>query len=258
MTGASVLQVLGQEKLEAAVLKRPAGQGLVTVSNHVASIDDPLVLAAALPHSALLESAKMRWTLCATDRCHKHALLRPLFRTTKTLPIERGAGLEQFGMREAKNKLAQGDWVHIFPEGTRSRDGKVAPAKRGIGSLVAGSSHDSAQVPLIVPLIHVGMENVIPRGTKLPGVGQEVTVIIGDPIMVDDLIEEHRLTAQPPQVLYDAIADRIGKTLQKMHREHTLGPDEDVPVQEAEGLHESWSLEQGLVSSEKVFWRFET
>ena len=32
------------------------------------------------------------------------------------LPVERGAGLAQPGMRAAEARLAQGDWLHIFPE----------------------------------------------------------------------------------------------------------------------------------------------
>jgi len=45
-------------------------------------------------------------------------------RTSQVLPVERGRGMDQPGMRAAERRLAAGDWVHIFPEGTRSRDGQ--------------------------------------------------------------------------------------------------------------------------------------
>lgn len=55
----------------------------------------------------------------------------------QVLPVERGAGLDQAGMRAAEARLAAGDWVHVFPEGTRSRDGRVGHARKGVGRLVA-------------------------------------------------------------------------------------------------------------------------
>lgn len=57
----------------------------------------------------------LRWTLCATDRCFAHPSLVHFFRTAKVLPVERGAGLHQLGMRAAEARLSEGDWVHIFP-----------------------------------------------------------------------------------------------------------------------------------------------
>jgi len=53
--------------------------------------------------------------MCATDRCFSRSLLTKFFRDMKTLPIERGGGLDQVGMRAAEYRLNQGDWVHIFP-----------------------------------------------------------------------------------------------------------------------------------------------
>ena len=58
----------------------------------------------------------------------------------QVLPVERGAGLAQPGIRAAEARLASGDWVHIFPEGTRSRDGLMGPMRKGVGRLVASCS----------------------------------------------------------------------------------------------------------------------
>lgn len=55
----------------------------------------------------------------------------------QVLPIDRGQGLQQQGMQAAQQRLSRGDWVHVFPEGTRSRDGRMGQAKRGVGRLIA-------------------------------------------------------------------------------------------------------------------------
>ena len=67
--------------------------------------------------------------------------------SSQVLPVERGAGLQQQGMQAAEDCLNRGDWVHVFPEGTRSVDGRMRSARRGIGRLVAAC----AQPPLGAP-----------------------------------------------------------------------------------------------------------
>ncbi len=90
----------------------------------------------------------------------------------QTLPVERGRGMGQPGMRAAHARLAAGDWVHIFPEGTRSRDGSaMGPVRAGVGRLVAGCG---AADPVVLPIVHEGMQHVMPRGSAVPVPGQQV------------------------------------------------------------------------------------
>lgn len=77
----------------------------------------------------------------------------------------------QPGLAAAEERLRAGDWVHIFPEGTRSRDGKMGPVRKGVGRLVAACSEAD---PLIVPFVHSGMEEVLPKGSLLPKTSKEV------------------------------------------------------------------------------------
>lgn len=65
------------------------------VSNHVASMDDPLVIASLLPPQVLLDARNLRWTLCATDRCFKNPVTSAFFRSVKVLPLSRGDGIYQ-------------------------------------------------------------------------------------------------------------------------------------------------------------------
>eukprot|EP00897_Mesotaenium_endlicherianum_P007424 jgi/Mesen1/670/ME000109S10891 len=95
MHGLNRTEVFGAERLHQALTARPQGQPLITLCNHVAAMDDPLVLAAIVPPRMLLRARSMRWTLCATDRCFTSPMLSAFFRAGKVLPVERGAGLLQ-------------------------------------------------------------------------------------------------------------------------------------------------------------------
>ncbi|KAG1371253.1 hypothetical protein COCNU_16G003470 [Cocos nucifera] len=95
MHGLNCVQIYGAEKLHQALLERPEGKPLITVSNHVASVDDPLVIASLLPPSVMLDVRNLRWTLCATDRCFTNPVLSAFFRCVKVLPVSRGEGIYQ-------------------------------------------------------------------------------------------------------------------------------------------------------------------
>ncbi|KAG2448338.1 hypothetical protein HYH02_006920 [Chlamydomonas schloesseri] len=215
MTGLNSTSVEGGGHL-AAALERPAGQALITVCNHVAALDDPLVVSALLPEAALQQPDKLRWTLCASDRCFRYAALVPLFRAAKVLPVVRGGGLAQPGMAAAESRLAAGDWVHIFPEGTRSPDGVTLGAvRKGVGRLVA-SVPEEAPPPLVVPFVHRGMEGVLPRGAVLPATGQKIDVMVGEPIPVADLLAAARAEAWPADRLHTAVAARVSHHLRDL------------------------------------------
>ncbi|KAL3838527.1 hypothetical protein ACJIZ3_023118 [Penstemon smallii] len=114
----------------------------------------------------------------------------------------------------AISKLNRGGWVHIFPEGSRSRDGgkTMGSAKRGIGRLVL----DADNVPMVVPFVHTGMQDVMPVGAKFPRIGKMVTILIGDPINFDDLINKEGDGSISRGKLYDAVSARIGDRLKKL------------------------------------------
>ncbi|KAJ0015265.1 hypothetical protein Pint_19774 [Pistacia integerrima] len=211
MNGLNHVQVYGIEKLHDALLHRPKNKPLITVSNHVASVDDPFVIASLLPPSVLLDAQNLRWTLCATDRCFKNPVTTAFFQSVKVLPVSRGEGLYQKGMDMAISKLNGGGWVHIFPEGSRSRDGgkTIGSSKRGVGRLVL----DADNVPMVVPFVHTGMQEVMPIGATFPRIGKTVTVLIGDPIEFDDLLNEEQVENVSRGKLYDAVASRIGHRL---------------------------------------------
>jgi 1-acyl-sn-glycerol-3-phosphate acyltransferase len=79
-------------------------------------------------------------------------------RLSQVIPVERGAGLGQPGLLAAERRLAGGDWVHLFPEGTRSVDGRLGTVRRGVGRLYVEAAMQAAEgsgrAPLVVPFVH--------------------------------------------------------------------------------------------------------
>ena len=96
----------------------------------------------------------------------------------KCVPIIRGAGLDQPGFEFLIERLRANEWVHIFPEGGRTREAKGrlrVPFKTGIGRLMADAR------PIMIPFYHYGMHEVLPIGKALPRSGQNVVVHFGHP-----------------------------------------------------------------------------
>ncbi|EFJ08564.1 hypothetical protein SELMODRAFT_131400 [Selaginella moellendorffii] len=217
MHGLNHTEVYGLEKLEKALLHRPQSTGLLTLSNHVAAMDDPLVTASLLSPQILLHERMLRWTLCATDRCFTSVPKSIFFTSLKVLPVSRGKGIYQEGMDLALEKLNHGDWVHIFPEGSRSRDGgkTLGNVKRGVGRLVM----DAKETPVIIPFMHEGMQEVLPIGSKFPHICKKVTVLVGDPILVDDLLARCKDQELTTDALYDAVAQRVEERMRAMKGE---------------------------------------
>ncbi|KAI4369387.1 hypothetical protein MLD38_017829 [Melastoma candidum] len=231
MHGLNRVQVYGLEKLHEALLHRPKDKPLITVSNHVASVDDSFVIASLLPPSVLMDADNQRWTLCATDRCFKNPVTSAFFPSVKGLPMSRGDGIYQKGMDMATSKLNRGGWVHIFPEGRCSRDGgkTLGSPKRGVGRLVL----DTDNIPMVVPLVHTGLQDIMPTGANLPRIGKAVIVVVGDPLDFEDVLNMEESQHVTRGHLYDAVSSRIGHTLQELK----LQADRLAPEQSGR-LHE--------------------
>ena len=247
--------MLGEERLTGAVLHRAPGQGLLSVCNHVGALDDPLLFAAALPASVLSQPEALRWTLCATDRCFVNPLTDAFFRAGKVLPVTRGRGMHQPGLAAAESRLAEGQWVHIFPEGTRSQTGVMGPVRPGVGRLYAAALAEARRrspttpAPLILPFVHVGMADVNPRGTALLSVGKDVRILVGQPMDLSQLVAgaaqathcrtaqltracatAHEMRGDAPEALYAAVAAKVEEAMCSLHTQLLTGESPAAPA----------------------------
>jgi 1-acyl-sn-glycerol-3-phosphate acyltransferase len=81
-------------------------------------------------------------------------------------------------MDEAAKRIQDGTNILVFPEGTRSLDGKLLPFKKGVFSLAM-----KARVP-IVPVGIRGTSLLQPEGYQVPVQGGAVSIHLGEPIPV--------------------------------------------------------------------------
>ena len=179
------------------------GRPVLTVSNHMSTIDDPIIISRIAPMAMLAPSGvkRHRWGGCSEEICFKTTALASFFGAGKVLPIWRGGGLQQEMFEELGMHLQPGGWVHLFPEGgicQHRLNRSDVPVRRrtymrwGVGKMIAKSKHR----PIIVPFFHSGMEKALPldeeTGATLrwaPKMGVEMRIVFGDPIVVDDLLD---------------------------------------------------------------------
>jgi len=168
---------------EARRLQRP-GHGLLTFSNHAALFDDPWLTACIGSH----KYPEMRWVAVDAENFFGTSMKARFFNMGKAVPIVRGAGLDQPGMDFLIERLKLGDWVHVFPEGTRSRepDSRLRrPLKPGLAHMVKRAE------PLLLGFHHRGMHEVLPIGGRFPRFGKTVSVRFGKVVdSKDGLVNE--------------------------------------------------------------------
>jgi len=128
----------------------------------------------------------------------------PAMRRAGYIPVDRSHGRQALkSLDEAAQKIAAGTSVIIFPEGTRSKDGKLHDFKAGAMVLAIKSGVD------IVPVAIKGTYEILPKGKLLMNAGK-VSIRVGSPIETKSFKtkDKHRLA----QLLHDEVA-RLLNTL---------------------------------------------
>jgi len=164
----TTVTVLGREHLEH--LEGP----FVVVSNHTSHLDAPLVLG-ALPHKLARYVAAGAAADYFFDVWWRKGLTSLFF---NAFPVDRTGLRGRKGL--ATSLLDDGVPLLLFPEGTRSKTGEMAPFKPGAAALCV-----SRDVPCI-PVAIVGAAEAMPRDTGWPVRGRPpVYVTFGEPMRPD-------------------------------------------------------------------------
>ncbi len=144
----------------------PQSGPILAICNHV-SAADPFIAGVAL---------RRRARYMAKQELFQYPMLGPFVRSLGSFPVRRGQADRQ-AIRTALQALARGDVLVMFPEGTRSADGRLMPAEPGAALLALRSGAP------VLPMAVAGTQHAMPKGRLLPR-RIHVVVRIGPPLAV--------------------------------------------------------------------------
>jgi 1-acyl-sn-glycerol-3-phosphate acyltransferase len=149
----------------------PKEGAVVLASNHLSFIDSiflPLVV-----DRPVVFLAKSEYF---TGKGLKGWATKVFFQAAGQLPIDRSGGkASEASLETGLRVLGDGKILGIYPEGTRSPDGKLYRGRTGVARMVL-----EAGVP-VIPVAMIGTEHVMPIGSRLPRV-QRIGIIFGEPV----------------------------------------------------------------------------
>jgi 1-acyl-sn-glycerol-3-phosphate acyltransferase len=149
----------------------PRSGPLVLASNHLSFVDS-IVIPLAAPRRVVFLAKSEYFTGDGV----RGALMRTLLTTVGAVPIQRGtAGAAQEALDAALAILGDGLAFGIYPEGTRSRDGRQYRGRTGVAWLAL-----TAGCP-VVPVALSGTQDIQPVGSRLPRIAK-ITVRFGKPL----------------------------------------------------------------------------
>jgi 1-acyl-sn-glycerol-3-phosphate acyltransferase len=165
---------------------------VILASNHASYLDPPLVGAGLRRHINYL----------AREDLFQVPVMGWVLRQWQVVPVDRDGG-GAAGLRRILDRLLAGGAIILFPEGTRTRDGKLQPARSGIGLTVIKSSAP------VVPVRVFGTFEAYGRHLRLPR-PRRMTVKYGRPMRFEQLRAEARVCSKPRlKEIYQQVADEL-------------------------------------------------
>ncbi|KAJ7507436.1 acyltransferase-domain-containing protein [Mycena galericulata] len=210
--------------------------GLVTLANHISTLDDPLAWG-VVPTAYFLKSRTTRFTLGASDIMFTNPVFSAFFRRGQVLETFRGNGIYQPSVNEAIDKLNRGNWIHLFGEGKVNqpdtypqRDGLayLPRFKWGVGRVLM----EASTLPPILPMWLSGFDALMPEGRAFPykyfpRLGKHLSVTFGEPL---DPRKIEALRASAGHTDTEIAQTRIAITAAVHHAVEALGRSVSGPL----------------------------
>lgn len=171
-------RVIGAENL-------PQQGPVILAANHMSNWDPPFLACFMRRHVAYM----------AKEELFEHPVFGAAIRACHAFPVKRGAA-DRAAIKTAVEVLKLGHCLGLFPEGTRSRTGKMHKAEAGVGLIAALTGAP------VVPAAILGTDKIFANGGFLP----RLTVIVGEPMQfMGDRRKKEELAAFSQSIL-DEIA----------------------------------------------------
>lgn len=149
----------------------PANGAVILASNHLSFIDSIFLPLVVDRHVSFLAKSDY-----FTRTGFKGWATKSFMMATGQIPIDRSGGkASEDSLNTGLAVLSRGEILGIYPEGTRSPDGKLYRGRTGVARMIL-----EGEVP-VVPVAMVDTEKIMPIGTRLPKIGR-IGIVIGEPI----------------------------------------------------------------------------
>ncbi len=147
----------------------PPHGGYIVAANHASHLDPPIV-GLHLPRQVCFFARKTLW---------KPGIPAWWLDAVGCIPVDRDGGTDVAAIKRVMQALKKEKVIILFPEGTRSPDGKLQPPKPGIGFIACRT-----QVP-VVPARVFGSFEAFGKSGKLR-LGTPISVTYGKPLLPSD------------------------------------------------------------------------
>ena len=177
----------------------PLKGGVVLASNHASYLDPPLIGA----------GVRRLVNFLARENLFSIPVIGWVLRRWEVVPVDRDGG-GAVGLRAILQRLLAGGAIVLFPEGTRTHDGKLQPARSGIGLTVIKSNAP------VVPVRVFGMFEAYGRHLRCPR-PYRVAVKFGQPMRFEQLRAEAKVCSKPRlKEIYQQVANEIMAAIAKL------------------------------------------